>query len=44
VSLATIGFALAGAAVAALVVAIPAALAAVVMNETSEERGKSHEK
>jgi len=38
--------ALAGAAVAALVVAIPAVLAAVVMlsNEKSKERGESHEK
>ena len=36
---------LAGAAVAALVVAIPAVLAAVViLTETSKERGKSHEK
>ena len=37
---------LAGAAVAALVIAIPAVLAAVVMlsNEKSKERGKSHEK
>ena len=37
---------LAGTAVAALVVAIPAVLAAAVMlsNEKSKERGKSHEK
>ena len=37
---------LAGAAVAALVIAIPAVLAAAVMltNENSKERGKSHEK
>jgi hypothetical protein len=44
--LVTIGFALAGAVVAALVVAIPAVLAAVVMlsNEKSIERGESNEK
>jgi len=37
---------LAGAAVAALVVAVPAVFAAVVIlsNETSKERGKAHEK
>ena len=44
--LVNIGFAFAEAAVAALGVAIPAVLAAVVMlsNETSKESGKSHEK
>jgi len=47
VKLVTIGFALAGAAVAALVVIVPAALAVVALltsNEKSKERGKSHEK
>jgi archaellin len=41
----TIGFALAGAAVAVLALIIPAAFAAVVMlnTEKSKEGGKSHE-